>query len=85
MSDSSNDPLIPVFIPPLVQILAMKEREKGAPLTEAEVLEIRDKGVCMMLPLSHATKLAEGRGYDDLDPANVWAEWQVIRNNSDSE
>lgn len=85
MSESSNDPLIPVFIPPLVQILAMKEREKGAPLTEAEVLEIRGKGVCMMLPLSQAAKLAEGRGYDDINPANVWAEWEVMRKNAHSE
>ena len=41
----SDDPLVPVFIPALVVLLANKERSKGEPLTREEVLEIRDRGV----------------------------------------
>ena len=35
------------------------ERQKGSPLTEQEVLDIRDKGVCMMLRVEHAIALDE--------------------------
>jgi hypothetical protein len=73
------DPLIPVFIPALVQLLAIQEQAKGAPLTESEVLEIRGKGICMMMPHSKAMKMDEARGYPDINPANVWQEWQAIR------
>jgi hypothetical protein len=70
--------LVPVFVPALVVLLAHLEREKGAPLTEQEVIEIRDKGACIMMRLEHARALADKRGYD-LDPQNVWAEWQLAR------
>jgi hypothetical protein len=73
------DPLIPVFIPALVQLLAIREQAKGAPLTESEVLEIRGEGVCIMLRHSMAMKMDEARGYPDINPTNVWQEWQAIR------
>ncbi len=77
--ECSDEPLILVIIPALVEILAIHEREKGSALTEAEVLEIRNKSVCMVLPLSEAAKLAEGRGFDDIDPDDAWNQWQAIR------
>lgn len=74
-----DDPLIPVPIPALVTLLIASEREKGAPLTEEEVLEIRDNCGCMMLPLSQKRKAEAERGYSDIDPDNVWTDWQVAR------
>ena len=71
--------LIPVFMPALVTLLIHAERLKGSSLTEQEVLAIRDQGICMMMRVEHAEALAEKRGYDDLDPENVWADWQVVR------
>jgi hypothetical protein len=71
--------LIPTFVPALVAILLNQEHEKGRPLTEDEVLEIRDKGACIMLPPDEARALSAGRGYDDIDPENVWEEWQRVR------
>jgi hypothetical protein len=71
--------LVPVFIPALVVILLHSERQKGSPLTEQEVLNIRDNGACIMMPVEHIRALAESRGYEDLDPENVWAEWQQAR------
>lgn len=71
--------LIPVFIPSLVVLLVNSEREKGSPLTEAEVLAVRDKGVCMMMREEHAIALDEKRGYNDLDPERVWEQWQEAR------
>jgi len=75
----SEPQLIPVFIPPLVSLLLHAERAKGSPLTEREVLDIRNKGVCMMMSLEHAKELAKKRGYDDLNPERVWVEWQHAR------
>lgn len=71
--------LIPVFIPPLVVLLRQAERQKGSALTEQEVLDIRDKGVCMMMSVEHAIALEEKRGYNDLDPERVWEQWQEAR------
>ena len=71
--------LVPVPIPALVALLLSLERQRGRPLTEAEVWEARDKAVCIMMPISVRDKMIERRGYDDIDPENAWAEWQAIR------
>ena len=76
---ADDEQLVPVFIPALVAILLNKERAKGSPLTEDEVLAIRDSSVCMMMPVAKVGAMSESRGYDDLNPGNVWAEWQAIR------
>lgn len=75
----SEEEVIPVFVPPLVALLARAEQLKGQPLTEAEVVRIRDQGTCMTMSVEHARALAERRGYDDLDPERAWEEWQVVR------
>lgn len=74
-----EDPLIPVFMPALVVLLTNLEGQKRSPLTEDEVLDIRDRGACVMLPRSTAAKLAATRGYDDIDPESAWQAWQVFR------
>ncbi|GAA1726184.1 hypothetical protein [Aeromicrobium alkaliterrae] len=76
---SSDDDLVLQFIPALVAILLNAEREKGSPLAEEEVLEIRDGATCMRLPRSSAEAVAAQRGYDDLDPERVWEQWQSVR------
>ena len=63
----SAEPLIPMPVPAIVVLLTNLERKKGAPLTEAEVNDIRDKCACIMLPVSAVQKMAESRGYDDID------------------
>ena len=74
---------IPVFLNPLVVLLAGVERQKGSPLTEAEVLEVRDNAQCAMMTPEQAEKF-----YGSLDaqiliprinPENCWEEWQAIR------
>jgi hypothetical protein len=71
--------LIPVFIPALVVLLHNLERKKGSPLTEQEVLDIRNQGVCMMMRVEQAIALDEKRGYNDIDPERVWEQWQEAR------
>jgi hypothetical protein len=75
----SDEPLIPTFVPPLITLLVNAERQKGSPLNPGEVAAVRDRGVCIMLPNSEATKLAKARGYDDIDPEHAWDQWQVVR------
>jgi hypothetical protein len=71
--------LVPLFIPALVAILAHREAKKGTPLTEEEVLEIRDKATCVMVPASTIPAMVATRGYEDVDPENCWAQWQEVR------
>lgn len=79
VAPADDDTLVPTFIPALVAILHRAELDRGTPLTEAEMLEIRDSSVCMMMTRRDAEALAEGRGYDDIDPERAWIEWQEVR------
>ena len=74
-----KEELIPVPVPALVAVLLNQENEKGSPLTEQEVLEIRDNAACIMMTISVASEMAESRGYDDLNPEYVWEQWQQAR------
>lgn len=77
--EEPEEQLVPTPIPALVAILLNKEREKGSPLTENEVFEIRDNAVCTMLPISAREKMEESRGYPYLNPEYVWEQWQEAR------
>jgi hypothetical protein len=74
-----QDSLVPVPIPPLGTLLLQLEAQKGSLLTEEEVLSARNKAVCMMMRLSHKQALEDKRGYRDVDPGNVWLDWQAFR------
>ena len=52
-----SEKLIPMFIPSLASLLLSSEKSKGAALTYEEVIGIRDKGVCMMVPQSVVQKM----------------------------
>ncbi len=75
----ADDPLVPVPIPALGVLLLNLEKQKGAPLSEVEVLEARGNAACMLLPSSMKIQMDEKRGYRDIDPENVWVEWQEFR------
>jgi hypothetical protein len=74
-----EDRLIPFFMPPLVALLARAEELKADPLTEEEVLRIRDNANCMMVPADVVRKTEQDRGYPDIDPEDCWEEWQRVR------
>jgi phage terminase Nu1 subunit (DNA packaging protein) len=71
--------LIITFVPSLVATLLNRERSKGAPLTEQEVLDIRDNAAAIALPADEAAAVEAERGYKDIDAANVWAAWHEAR------
>jgi len=75
IQEAASHGLVPVIIPPLVATLFLLERKKGAPLTEEEVYEIRDKAPAMMLPIPQAEQLEKARGYRDINPESCWSEW----------
>ncbi|MGJ6980284.1 hypothetical protein ACSDQ9_07100 [Aestuariimicrobium soli] len=76
-ASGDRDDLVPEFVPPLIAVLTAVERDKGAPLTLDEVIEVRDHATCIKSPKRLAEQMAEQRGYADLDPENVWDEWQA--------
>ena len=75
----ADEPLVTVFIPALVAVLHHEETNKGEPLTQEEVIAIRDRAVCITMRYSQAQAVESKRGYPDVDPENVWDEWQAIR------
>jgi hypothetical protein len=78
---NDDDPLVLVFIPPLVDVLRLLEKQAGRPLTELEVLAARDAAVCMAVPYSAALTLDQSRPYHDIDAEHVWDEWVQLRPN----
>ena len=74
-----DEQLAPIPIPALIAILLKSEHEKGSPLTEDEVLRIRDNAACIMLSLSAKNELEESRGYPDISQEYVWEQWQEAR------
>ena len=77
MSDSDNLVIYPM--PSLVATLLNREQAKGSPLTEAEVLEIRDSCPATAVPIDVAEKIDAERGYKDIDPEQCWEQWQEAR------
>jgi len=67
------------FIPSLVATLLHAEQLKGSPLTQAEVLRIRDNAQVVAVRLADVPDLEEKRGYQDLDPERCWEQWQQAR------
>lgn len=77
------EPMVTVFLNPLVMLLAGRERQKGSPLSEAEVLEVRDGAACTQMPLSQAEKfyasLDAQMPIPRLNPERIWDEWRAAR------
>ncbi|GAA5496362.1 hypothetical protein Rhal01_02545 [Rubritalea halochordaticola] len=70
-----KDELIPMFTPLLSALLTSKEDAKGSPLSEDEVLDIRDNAIAIMVRKSDYERM----GRRDLDPENCWYDWQMLR------
>ena len=77
MSDETE--LVLYFSPSLVATLLNRERAAGRPLTQAEVLAIRDECPVIALSPETARLAAEERGYDDIDPDRCWEAWLEVR------
>lgn len=71
---SAEENLIIYPIPSLVATLLNREKAKGAPLTEEEVIAIRDAAPSVALTRDQVAQVEERRGYLDIDPENCWTE-----------
>ena len=76
---SGDEKLIIYPIPSLVATLLNREKAKGSPLTESEVLHIRNTCRCVAMPADVAAKIDAERGYRDINPEHVWEQWQEVR------
>jgi hypothetical protein len=76
---SSDDPIVPVFMPALVALLVRAEELKGSALTRDEVVRIRDNAVCIMLRASAKAEMEKTRGYPDIEPERCWEDWLQFR------
>jgi hypothetical protein len=63
------------FIPSLAGMLWRAQKEKGAALTEDEVLQMRDRVAVVVMPHEDARAMEERRGYVDIDGADAWQGW----------
>jgi hypothetical protein len=75
----SDDDILIYPMPSLVATLRAAERSKGEPLTEEEVIGIRNEFPSVAVPRDIAQKIDEERGYKDIDPENAWEDWQEMR------
>lgn len=76
---AKNESLIPVFIPSLAECLAHAEKTKGSPLTETEVVRIRDQAVSMVMGKEQAHGMTKKRGFLDVNPETCWSDWHRLR------
>ena len=75
MSTEEQEDIIITPVPALVAVLLNLEKQKGSPLTEVEVIEVRDNAACIAMPRSAHNAVVESRGYADIDPEQAWEEW----------
>ena len=77
---TDTEPLTLDFIPSLVSRLIRAEQDKGKPLEEHEVIQVRDSARVIRVPLAARNGVWIKRGYRDIDPENVWEDWLAYRN-----
>lgn len=66
------------FIPALLLLLRAAREKKGEALTEEEITNIRDGGVCIAMDWKDVQELERTRGYADLDPERVVECWMTV-------
>jgi hypothetical protein len=71
--------MVVVPIPTLSICLLHVENQKGSALTEEEVLAAVERAPAITMTAEDAAKFAERPGGADLDPDNIWEEWQAFR------
>lgn len=80
---NASESQVPVFLNPLVMLLAGRERQKGSPLTRDEVLAVRDGALCIVMTKAQAEKFYQTLDLSvpvhRIDPERCWEEWQEVR------
>lgn len=79
-----DEPLLIVPVPSLIATLLAAQDKRRTPLTEEDVLRIRDAAPAIAMPMFAFEEVTHARGYRDIDPDNAWEEWQAYLESSDS-
>ena len=78
-----KEPTVTVYLNPLMMLLVGAERQKGSPLTESEVLAVRDSAVSVPMTPTQAEKFYKSLDSEvpvhRMNPDRIWEEWQEIR------
>ncbi len=83
-SRSLPEGLAILFMPSLAALLCRAEELKGTPLTEEQVLRLRDASLAVITPADVASATVGQRGYAEVDSASAWKSWQAIRKGTES-
>lgn len=67
------------FMPSLAALLDGAEQIKGGPLTEDEVLQIRDGAMVTVAPADVVRAMEAERGYAEVDRRDPFRSWQSLR------
>lgn len=68
-----------IFVPSLIAMLTRAEQLKENPLTETEVIRIRDQAPVIVSKASMVKTLEASRGYKDVDTTDTWKTWLKLR------
>ncbi len=71
--------LVLVFMPSLAALLGHAEELAGTPLTEEQVVRIRDAAVVVLTRPQPAAAVEARRGYAEVDATRPWESWQALR------
>lgn len=74
---SENEAL--VYVVPLAKTLAIAESEQDHPLTEDQVMKIRDTAPCAKIPKNKLADFMAAQEFEDVDPFNAWYGWNKIK------
>jgi hypothetical protein len=69
-------------MPSLAALLGRAEELTGEPLTQEQVIRIRDAALVVVTPARPAAAVEDARGYSDVDPTRPWESWDAIRRDS---
>jgi hypothetical protein len=68
-----------LFMPSLAALLTRAEELKGSPLTEEQVIRVRDASQAVVTRADAAAATVEQRGYAEVDRLRPWETWRAIR------
>lgn len=71
--------LVPLFTPPLRDLLHQQEALHGSPLSPVEVQAVLGLATCTHVPVGHYRSIADQRGFHDLRHEQSWLWWDWYR------
>lgn len=81
--DAADDPVSAenpclVFVPSLAAVLTAAEQQQGQPLTRGQVEALTEAATVIAMEPKDAVAMERSRGYADLHPQRVWAQWNLL-------